>query len=116
LQGRRATTHWNSASLLPHFGATLAESRVVIDGDLISTSGVTAGIDGALHLAALLAGEEVAQQIQLEMQYAPEPPFSAGTPDQAPKAVRERSLARFAPLTERRRALALRVASRLLNA
>jgi cyclohexyl-isocyanide hydratase len=78
LKGRRATTHWTAQHLLPYFGATPVNERVVI-----------AGIDGALHLAALLRGQRVAEQIQLYMQYHPEPPFDAGTPDRAPKAVLE---------------------------
>lgn len=100
LQGRRATTHWNSFHLLPYLGAIPEEARVVVDGNLISTAGVSAGIDGSLRLAAMLAGEAAAQRIQLEMEYAPEPPFDSGTPAHAPApildAARERS-ARFAP-------------------
>jgi len=75
LRGRRATTHWNSFHLLPYFGAIPVDERVVIDGNLMTTAGVSAGIDGALRLAGLLCGEAVAQRIQLEIQYAPEPPF-----------------------------------------
>ncbi len=87
LSGRRATTHWNSFHLLPYFGAIPEDARVVIDGNFISAAGVSAGIDGSLRLAALLKGDEFAQRIQLDMQYAPEPPFAAGTPAQAPKPV-----------------------------
>jgi len=75
LRGKRATTHWNSFHLLPYFGATPVDERVVVDGNLMTTAGVSAGIDGALRLAALLSGDAVAQRIQLEIQYAPEPPF-----------------------------------------
>ncbi len=85
--------------MLPYFGAVPEEARVVIDGNLISTAGVSAGIDGSLHLAAMLAGEAAAQRIQLEMEYAPEPPFDSGTPAHAPapilNAARERA-GRFA--------------------
>lgn len=87
LQGKRATTHWASFDLLPFFGAVPVNERVVIDGNLITTAGVTGGIDGALRLAAILRGDEVAQQIQLYMEYAPQPPFNAGTPTTAPPAV-----------------------------
>lgn len=80
LRGRRATTYWSAVDLLPLFGATPVDERVVIDGRWIFAAGVTAGIDGALHLAACLRGEEIAQAIQLMMQYAPEPPFDSGTP------------------------------------
>ena len=58
--------------------------RVVLDGNLLTTAGVTAGLDGALRLAALLRDDATAQRIQLDIQYAPEPPFHAGSPDTAP--------------------------------
>ncbi len=80
LKGRRATTYWSAVDLLPYFGAIPVDSRVVIDGDWIFAAGVTAGIDGALTLAARLRGKETAKAIQLMMQYAPEPPFDSGTP------------------------------------
>ncbi len=75
LRGRRATTHWASFHLLPFFGAIPVNERVVIDGDWVFAAGVTAGIDGALRLASILRGDEVAQSIQLYKAYAPEPPF-----------------------------------------
>jgi cyclohexyl-isocyanide hydratase len=102
LRGRRATTHWNSFHLLPRFGAIPQDDRVVIDGNLISTAGVSAGIDGSLRLAALLAGDETAQRIQLEMQYAPEPPFTAGNPSQAPPPVLAAARERASSLTAAR--------------
>jgi len=113
LQGRRATTHWNSFHLLPYFGAVAEDARVVADGNLISTAGVSAGIDGALRLAALLAGDAVAQRIQLEMQYAPEPPFASGTPAQAPEAVVRGAREGSARITAARLEVARRVADRL---
>lgn len=84
LRGRRATTHWTALDLLPYFGAIPVESRVVVDGNLVSAAGVTAGIDGALTMAALLRGDETAQKIQLAMEYAPQPPFPSGTPETTP--------------------------------
>src|SRR6204780_1413800 len=87
IRGKRATTHWASFHLLPWFGAVPVDERVVIDRDWIFAAGVTAGIDGALRLAAELRGDEVAQTIQLGMAYAPEPPFDSGTPATAPAAV-----------------------------
>src|SRR5579872_6497733 len=72
LRGRRATTHWASFHLLPLFGAIPVNQRVVVDGSYIFAAGVTAGIDGALRLAAELRGDDVAQAIQLYMAYAPE--------------------------------------------
>lgn len=80
LRGRRATTHWMSMEFLPAFGAEPVEERVVEDGNVITGGGVTAGIDFALHVAALVAGREVAEAIQLAIQYDPRPPLDAGTP------------------------------------
>jgi len=87
LKGRRATTHWASHHLLQRFGAIPVNERVVIDGNLVSTAGVTAGFDGALRVAAILRGERAAQAIQLYIQYAPEPPFNSGSPETAPDEV-----------------------------
>ncbi len=67
LKGRRATTHWASFHLLPYFGAIPVNERVVVDGAWVFAAGVTAGIDGALRLAAELRGDEAAQAIQLHM-------------------------------------------------
>lgn len=102
LAGRRATTHWASLHLLPEFGAEAVDQRVVVDGDWIFAAGVTSGIDAALTLAARLCGDEVAQGLQLYMQYAPEPPFDAGTPDTAPPSVLAKARADMAEVTERR--------------
>ncbi len=116
LRGRRVTTHWNSVPLLPYFGAIPEDARVVVDGNLISTAGVSAGIDGSLRLAALLAGEEIAQRIQLEIEYAPEPPFAAGTPAQAPKPVLESARQAVGRTTEERLEAAKRIAGKLGSA
>jgi cyclohexyl-isocyanide hydratase len=113
LQGVRATTHWASFELLPYFGAIPVDARVVVDGKVVSAAGVTAGLDGALRLAALLRGDEIAQRIQLDIQYAPEPPFAGGTPATAPAAVLAVGREKYRALTERRRATARRVAARL---
>ncbi len=113
LRGRRATTHWNSFHLLPYFGAIPEDARVVVDGNLISTAGVSAGIDGSLHLAAILGGQNVAQQIQLEMHYAPEPPFTAGDPKQAPESILGPTRKRADQITSARLDAAKRVAERL---
>ena len=80
LKGRRAATHWASRSFLPLFGATISERRVERDENLITGGGVTAGIDFAFTLAAELRGQAVAEGIQLALEYAPDPPFSAGLP------------------------------------
>jgi transcriptional regulator GlxA family with amidase domain len=83
LDGKRATTHWAYFDHLRALGATVVSERVVEDGKLMTAAGVSAGIDMALTLAARLAGEEVAQAIQLGIEYDPEPPFDAGTPAKA---------------------------------
>jgi cyclohexyl-isocyanide hydratase len=87
LRGRRATTHWASFHLLRFFGAIPVNQRVVVDGSWVFAAGVTAGIDGALRLAAELRGDDAARAIQLHMVYAPEPPFDSGTPETAPPAI-----------------------------
>lgn len=80
LEGKRATTHWAYAHLLPLVGATHEPARVVEDGRTITAGGVTAGIDFALTLIAREAGEATARAIQLALEYDPAPPFRAGTP------------------------------------
>lgn len=87
LDGKRATTHWAAIDLLPDFGATPVRERVVRDGNVLTGAGVSAGIDMALTLAAELAGEDVARTIQLGIEYDPQPPFDAGSPDKAPELV-----------------------------
>jgi cyclohexyl-isocyanide hydratase len=113
LKGRNATTHWASMHLLPFFGATPVNKRVVSDGNIVFAAGLTAGIDGALRVAADLRGAEVAQAIQLAMAYAPEPPFSAGTPETAPPAILQRVRNSYRAATARREQTARRVAERL---
>lgn len=113
LKGRRATTHWASFHLLPYFGAIPVNERVVVDGNWAFAAGVTAGIDGALRLAAELRGEETAQTIQLYMAYAPEPPFNSGTPETAPPSILERARQSTASITAKREATARRIASKL---
>jgi cyclohexyl-isocyanide hydratase len=113
LRGRRATTHWASFHLLPFFGAIPVNERVVVDGNWVFAAGVTAGIDGALRLAAELRGEDVAKGIQLQMAYAPEPPFDSGTPEAAPSAVLAAARQAVERITSQREATARRVASRL---
>jgi cyclohexyl-isocyanide hydratase len=103
LKGRRATTHWTAFELLPIFGAIPVNERVVEDGNMVFAAGVTSGIDGALRVAARLRGDEVAQGIQLYMQYAPEPPFNSGTPETAPASVLGNVKKAAAAITEQRR-------------
>jgi cyclohexyl-isocyanide hydratase len=88
LKGRRATTHWAFAELLPLVGATHEKARVVKDGNVITAGGVTSGIDFGLCVVAEIAGESVAQAIQLGLEYDPAPPFASGHPDRASTIVR----------------------------
>jgi cyclohexyl-isocyanide hydratase len=113
LKGRRATTHWASMHLLPLFGAIPVNERVVADGNIVFAAGVTAGIDGALRVAADLRGVEEAQAIQLAIAYAPEPPFCSGTPETAPPAILERTRNSYRAVTEQRERTARRAAQRL---
>jgi cyclohexyl-isocyanide hydratase len=113
LKGRRATTHWSAFHLLPLFGAIPVNQRVVVDGAWVFAAGVTAGIDGALRLAAELRGDEAAQTIQLHMAYAPEPPFNAGTPETAPASVLERARQSVREITDQREQTARRVSAKL---
>jgi len=113
LKGKRATTHWASFHLLPMFGAIPVNERVVVDGNWVFAAGVTAGIDGALRLAAELRGEDAAKAIQLYMAYAPEPPFNSGTPETAPAAILAQVRQSAAGITAQREATARRVAERL---
>jgi cyclohexyl-isocyanide hydratase len=89
LFGYRATTHWLSLPLLELYGATAVDQRVVVDGNRVTCGGCTAGLDFGLRLAAMLRGEAVAQQIQLQLEYSPAPPFQSGSPATAPKDIVE---------------------------
>ena len=84
LDGKRATTHWAYRERLRELGADPVAERVVEDGKIITGAGVSAGIDMALTLAARIAGESVAEAIQLGIEYDPDPPFDTGSPDKAP--------------------------------
>jgi cyclohexyl-isocyanide hydratase len=88
LKGRRATTHWAFTELLPLVGATHEKARIVKDGNVITAGGVTSGIDFGLSMVAEIAGDTVAQAIQLGIEYDPEPPFDTGHPDRAPDAAK----------------------------
>ena len=83
LDGLDATTHWGAVETLEKHGARYVPERVVQRGKLITAAGVSAGIDMALTLAALIAGEQVAKAIQLAVEYDPQPPFDAGSPAKA---------------------------------
>ena len=84
LDGTRATGHWLAMDKLRELGADAVAERFVFDGKIVTAAGVSAGIDMALALAARIAGDDVAQAIQLGIEYDPHPPFGAGSPDTAP--------------------------------
>ncbi|NES12285.1 MULTISPECIES: DJ-1/PfpI family protein [Micromonospora] len=87
LTGRRATSHWLAVDQLGPLGAVPVAERVVIDGKYVTAAGVSAGLDMAFTLAGRIAGDAVAQAIQLAHEYAPSPPYQAGSPDQAPAEI-----------------------------
>jgi len=87
LDGLQATSHWMVLDALADYGAQPLSQRVVQQGKVITAAGVSAGIDMALTLAAQIAGEDVAQAIQLGIEYDPEPPFAAGSPGSAPERI-----------------------------
>lgn len=89
LRGRRATSNWLLLDVLRQFGADPVGGRFVEDGKVVTAAGVTAGIDMALHLVAREAGPEVAQAIQLGIEYDPDPPFDSGSPEKAPAEIVE---------------------------
>jgi transcriptional regulator GlxA family with amidase domain len=87
LDGLQATTHWMAMETLASTGARPTRARVVEQGKIITAAGVSAGIDMGLTLAAKIAGDDVAQAIQLGIEYDPQPPFDAGSPEKAPDHV-----------------------------
>jgi putative intracellular protease/amidase len=97
LDGVPATTHWTGMDELARLGAVPVDERVVRSGKIITAAGVSSGIDMALTLAAELAGEEVAQAVQLSIEYDPQPPFDAGSTAKAPPHLvrHQRTTSRF---------------------
>lgn len=93
LKGLPATTHWHAYDDLASYGAQPTEQRVVTSGRIITGAGVSAGIDLALTLAGKIAGPEVAQAIQLSIEYDPHPPFDTGAPSKAPEPIRDIAMA-----------------------
>ena len=116
LKGRRAACHWAWRELLPVFGATIDEGRVVRDGDLFTGGGVTAGIDLALTVIAEVCGDAAAQVVQLSMEYAPEPPFNSGRPETAPPEIVARMRQRMEAMSTERLAAAQAAATVLATA
>jgi transcriptional regulator GlxA family with amidase domain len=97
LEGKRATTYWLALEELARHGATAVSERVVVDGKVVTAAGVSSGIDMALTLAARIGGDDLAQMLQLGIEYDPQPPFDAGSEAKAPPAIVEvfRSNSRF---------------------
>ncbi|MGW7270336.1 DJ-1/PfpI family protein [Streptomyces sp. NPDC054864] len=90
LKGRRATSHWLALEQIKHFGVESTGQRVVFDGKYVTGAGVSAGIDMGLTLAGKIAGDEHAQTVQLLIEYDPQPPYDAGSPEKAPAALVEK--------------------------
>jgi transcriptional regulator GlxA family with amidase domain len=89
LRGLRATTHWVAYDELRKYGAEPTEQRVVVEGKIVTGAGVSAGIDLALEIVAKLSGPEIAQSIQLVLEYDPQPPFDTGSPSKAPQHIKD---------------------------
>ena len=87
LAGRRAATHWLALDQLGQLGAVPVTGRVAFDGKYVTAAGVSSGLDMALALAGKLSGDHVARAIQLGIQYDPQPPYQAGSPDSAPAEI-----------------------------
>jgi len=93
LKGLDATTHWNSAAVLESFGAKYREQRVIQQGKIVTSAGVSSGIDMALWLVGKIAGDAAAKEAQLCIEYDPQPPYDSGSPAKAGAAMVERARA-----------------------
>jgi cyclohexyl-isocyanide hydratase len=113
LRGKRAACHWAFRELLPLFGAIADSGRVVRDGNLFTGGGVTAGIDMALTVVAEIAGQDVAEAVQLAIEYAPDPPFDSGRPELARAQVVAAVRKRFDTVWPERLAVAQRASAAL---
>ena len=102
LRGYRATSHWSAKELLPLLGATPSDERVCVDRNRVTGGGVTAGIDFALTLVAILVDVPAAEMIQLRLEYNPAPPFNSGSPDTAPAEVLAAMRTKMVPAQSRR--------------
>ncbi|NJR80478.1 DJ-1/PfpI family protein [Sphingomonas corticis] len=100
LDGYKAGCHWAQRHMLPLFGVEPVAERVVVDRNRVTGGGVTAGIDFALRLTALIRGQQHAELVQLSLEYDPDPPFDAGSPERASPGLMdayERRMAALAP-------------------
>jgi len=115
LQGYRATCHWASLDQLALLGADPVDERVVRDRNRVTGAGVTSGIDFALTLVSEMIGKEIAEAIQLQIEYDPQPPFGSGSPRTAPGELVATTRAKMADFLDRRRAATERAATRLFR-
>jgi cyclohexyl-isocyanide hydratase len=113
LKGKRATCHWAAIEHLALLGAIPVSEHVVVDGNIVTGAGVTSGIDFALTLAAILESEQVAREIQLQIEYDPAPPFNSGSPRTASAETVAALRKRLEPLNQQRRDVASRVGRKL---
>lgn len=116
LRRRRAGSHWMSREMLRSFGAEPIDERTVVDGNLITSGGVTAGIDLALRVVAEIAGREAAETIQLAIEYDPRPPFDAGSPNRARQDLVQQVIRAAAPMMRDRAEQVRRAAAALERA
>ncbi|MGE9553545.1 DJ-1/PfpI family protein [Erwinia amylovora] len=113
LDGYKATTHWASLDQLALLGAEPINERVVRDRNRITGAGVTSGIDFALNVVSEIYGRDIAQNIQLHMEYDPDPPFACGSPRTASEAQLKKAQQQAASFIEKRRQITIRAASKL---
>lgn len=113
LKGYKATTHWASLDQLALLGAEPVSERVVRDRNRITGAGVTSGIDFALYVVSEIYGTDIAQNIQLQMEYDPAPPFTCGSPRTASEEQLKKAQEQIAPFIEKRRQATLKAAARL---
>lgn len=113
LKGYKATTHWASLDQLALLGAEAVSERVVHDRNRITGAGVTSGIDFALNVVSEMFGSDIAQNIQLHMEYDPAPPFNCGSPRTASEEQLKKAQEQAAPFIEKRRQATLKAAARL---
>lgn len=116
LRGKRATTHWYAHDFLAAFGAVPVDQRIVEDGALVTAGGVTSGIDFGLLLLARLLGREEAETVQLQLEYAPAPPFRSGTPGEASREVLARAKDRLGATRAFRAAIVERLTGNAVRA
>lgn len=109
LDGYKATSYWSLKDVLTEFGAIVSDERVVVDRNRITGGGVTAGIDFALMLTELLRSKTYAQTIQLYLEYDPQPPYNAGSPEKAPTVAKTFLLEMFQGMHEKAFSIAQKI-------